>query len=165
MTHHPGFRLLAACAIALALGSCDTAPSGDSGAFKSRYFAARTALEDGSYGRATRLYGKLMTEAGPLENRLRLEYAHALLRQGELARAAAEAQTLAAATQGAERAAALAVQGTAQHELARGGGTGASGLLRAAGAVIGTVLDTHPELDPLGALAMRRDEIAAALGG
>lgn len=152
----------------LALASCEGGPFGAQ-TFRAQYAVARTALETGEYATASRAYLRLMEEAGPLEPRLRLEYAHVMLRAGEYEAASEQARYLAQRSTGVARAAALAVQGTADHERARaalasGDGAGGMRLLRSAAAAIGTVLKEQPGLDPLGALATRQKEIARALG-
>ena len=163
-------RRIRAGASALAflfLVSCAEGPGGDSGnsaGFRADYLASRGALESGDYALAARRYARLMERAGPLRPRIRLEYAHALLRGDRFAEAADEAGTLAAAQTGPGRAAALAVEGTALHEMAlRTPGPDGAGLLRRAGAALSEVVERHPELDPIGTLAARHARIEAAL--
>ena len=67
----------------LTLVSCEDGPSTGDAGFRNQYFAARDALEDGKFDRASRTYARLLTRAGPLEPRIRLEYAHSLLRAGD----------------------------------------------------------------------------------
>ncbi|EAQ25951.1 MAG: hypothetical protein VR71_22855 [Roseovarius sp. BRH_c41] len=104
-----------------------------------------------------------------MEPRLRLEYAHALLRAGRYDEAAQIANGLAASTKGRDRAAALAVSGTAQHESALAdisagrGGAGAIAKLRSADAALKEMLALDDGLDPLGAMASRRADIARDL--
>lgn len=138
--------------------------------FQSQYNAARTALESGRYARAISGYARLLEQAGPFAARLRLELAHSYLRDNQFAAAAQEARALAAGLDGSDRAAALAVQATADHELglaALSAGDRASGaaFLRQADGAMQTVIDNHPDLDPLGALAARRASIAVRLRG
>lgn len=149
----------------LLLGSC-----GDTigGGFQSQYAVARNALEVGDYARAKRGYQKLLSQAGPLAPRLQLEYAHAELRSGNYAEAASIAGDLAARQQGDARGAALAVQGTAQHEqglvlLSQGQVEPGKAQLKAAQAALGEVVKSHADLDPLGSMAGRRASIAARL--
>lgn len=153
----------------LVLGSCgSSAPSGGAMSFRTDYAAARNALEAGKYAQAERAYARLLPQAGPLESRLRLEYAHSFLRAGDYARAASEARRVAAAETGAGRSAALAVQGTAEHELAlallaKGDAEAGKTYLAAAAAALGEMLQGNPELDPLGSLAGRKASIDVRL--
>lgn len=149
----------------LILGSC-----GDTigGGFQSQYAVARNALEVGDYARAKRGYQKLLAEAGPLAPRLQLEYAHAELRAGNYAEAARIAADLAANQTGDARGAALAVQGTAQHEqglllLSQGQVEPGKAQLKAAQAALGEVVKSHAGLDPLGSMAGRHASIAVRL--
>ncbi|KMK64010.1 hypothetical protein [Puniceibacterium sp. IMCC21224] len=154
----------------LALVSCEqgAVSPADSSGFRAQYFAARDALEAGKYDRASRTYLRLLTRAGPLEPRIRLEYAHSLLRGEKYAEAAREARILARSQNGTARAAALAVQATAEHELglaaidAGDRNTGRS-LLQQADSAISEVLGSDPALDPLGALAGRQASIRVRL--
>ncbi len=151
--------LLASCQIG---GSSNSGTSVSRAGFKNNYIVARTALEGGDYAKASRQYASLLRKAGPLEARLRLEYAHALLRDGKYRRASDEAKRVALALQGPGRSAALAVQGTADQEIARAAiargraGANAADRLIAARAAFDEMLANHPELDPLGAMAQRR---------
>lgn len=137
--------------------------------FKAQYDVARGALEAGRYARAVRSYDDLVKSAGPLAPRVRLEYAHALLRADRFADAAREARSLATAQTGDARAAALAVQGTAEHELALAQMTreGRSSAVRArmttARAALDEMLKTAPALDPAGAMKARRDALRREL--
>ncbi|MEP4037191.1 hypothetical protein [Pseudophaeobacter sp.] len=153
---------------ALLLGSCGESTGSGSGGFHSKYSVARNALESGDYARAKRSYQRLIAEAGPLAPRLQLEYAHAELRAGNYAEAARIAGDLARSQSGEARGAALAVQGTAQHEqalglLAKGEGKPAKALLTQARAALSEVLKSATDLDPLGAMAGRRAQIEASL--
>lgn len=149
------------CATAPFLAGCiDGTGAGRESGFKAQYTAARSALEDGKYDRANRLYPQLMKQAGPLTPRIRLEYAHSLLRAGDHAAAAQQAGILANSQTGQARAAALSVQGTALHELGiaalqNGNAPAAKTHLTQAEAAMAEVLKSHPDLDPLGALAGR----------
>ncbi|MDJ0826863.1 MAG: hypothetical protein QNJ16_15300 [Rhodobacter sp.] len=165
----PGTAFLRVSALSVALtavascqpGEVSTSRSG----FKKPYMVARTALEGGQYDKAARHYANLMKRAGPLQPRLRLEYAHALLRDGAYDAAATEARAAAGELTGPGRSAALMVQGTADHEAARaaiaGGRSGRDEIdrLSAARAALDEMLTAHPELDPLGAMAARRKTI------
>ena len=153
---------------ALLLGSCGESTGAGGSGFQSKYAVARNALESGDYARAKRSYQRLIAEAGPLAPRLQLEYAHAELRAGNYAEAARIAADLAQSQSGEARGAALAVQGTAQHEqalvlLAQGEGASAKALLTSARAALGEVLKSATDLDPLGSMAGRRAQIEASL--
>ena len=169
MMPSPPYRIAVLALVVLSLASCQpgsgTGVSSSRAGFKKNYLVARTALEGGQYAKASRQYAQLLRTSGPLEPRLRLEYAHALLRDGKYGAAGTEARKVAAELQGAGRSAALAVQGTADHEQARDGiERGRSGareidLLNAARAAFDEMLKNNPELDPLGAMAVRRNTI------
>lgn len=168
----PGRSRWLACVIGVVviLSGCAKGPDTDGGSFRQDYAAARTALEGGDYSRAVSLYGRMIEAgAGPLEPRLRLELAHALLRADRFEEAAAEAATLAGSQSGAGRAAALAIVGTARHEQARqrmaSGDFGAQTevLLQSAQAALGEMLAGHGDLDPQGAMAARHKTIARDL--
>lgn len=156
-----------ACALAALLGSCDMPQVGSTG-FQSQYVVARNALEGGDYARSGRVYAKLVPEAGPLTPRIKIEYAHSHLRAGNYAAAVAEAAPVARSASGDTRSAALAVQGTAQHELAlaalaAGDTDAAKRYLSEAKAALSEVLKNHPKLDPLAALAGRAAQIEVQL--
>ena len=87
--------------------------------FAASYAQARSALESGNYSTAANRYQAMLSTAGPLETRLRLERAHALLRADRYADAAQEASVVAASHSDNRRAAALAVVGTAEHRMAQ----------------------------------------------
>lgn len=145
------------------IGCEEGAPFGHQ-TFRAQYAVAREALESGQYEKASRGYVRLMEEAGPFAPRLRLEYAHTLLRKGDYAGAAQQAGALVQSQRGAARAAALAVKATAEHELALkalegGDRAGAKRLLASADSGMEEVLKAHPELDPIGSLAARRASI------
>jgi hypothetical protein len=159
---------------ALAMVGCQldgpgVTPSARNAGFKDNYTVARTALEKGQFAKAQRSYKDLLLQAGPLEPRIRLEYAHVLLRAGKFAEASGEARVAASMLDGAGRAAAIAVQATADQELVRkalnAGTADAASLQRLVAARDGfdEVLKTHPELDPLGGLALRRKTIEVEL--
>ena len=164
-------RVAALGLIVLFTGACQmdatslTARAG----FKANYLVARVALEKGQYVRAERGYASLLKRAGPLEPRLRLEYAHALLRGGKYAKASDEARIVAAQLEGRGRSAALAVQATADQEIARAAidkgitDTDAIERLVAAKAGFDELLKNHPDMDPLGAMALRRKAIDVEL--
>lgn len=153
------------------LGSCGDSlgpQAAGNGGFHAKYAVARNALEGGDYARASRSYQRLITQAGPLAPRLQLEYAHAELRAGNYGEAARIAGTLAQGQSGAARGAALAVQGTAQHELglallAKGEIAPGKAQLTQASAALAEVLKARDDLDPLGSMAGRRASIEARL--
>ncbi len=137
--------------------------------FKANYFVARNALEGGQFAKAERGYANLLKKVGPLEPRLRLEYAHALLRGGKWEKASGEARHVASLLEGRGRSAALAVQATADQEFARrainNGIADGEAIQRliAARESFDEVLKNHPDMDPLGALALRRKAIDVEL--
>lgn len=149
------------------IGSCDQVSVGGSG-FQTKYAVARDALENGHYDRAKRQYLVLIKDAGPLAPRLQLEYAHAELRSGNYSEAANIANSLARSQTGEARAAALSVQGTAQHELglqllAQGNNAAGKENLTAAQSALAEVLKTNPDLDPIGSMAGRLASIKVRL--
>lgn len=153
----------------LVLASCDTGMTAGQSRFYQEYNVSRNALENGNYPKAVRSYARLVENAGPHAPRIRLEYAHSLLRANDFQSAANEARALSATQTGAARSAALAVQGTAEHELGLiavdQGGLQGDGLqyLRSAQAAFGEVLKNNPELDPLGAVKSRKISVDAQL--
>lgn len=150
---------------ALALFGCsDGAGSGDS--FQKQYTVSRNALETGKFDQAARGYARLMENSGRYQPRVQLEYAHALLRADRYDEAAAQARSLASGQSGTMRSAALAVQGTAEHELGMAD-TGAAGLgyLRSARAALDEALKNDPDLDRLGTLKARKDRLDRQLSG
>lgn len=161
--------LFLASMLALGLTACEPGVTSTGNDFQRKYSSARKSLEEGNYENAIRGYEALLPGAGPLQPRLRLEYAHALLRAGRFDEAAQVADALARMSSGSARAAALAVQGTAQHESAvaemRNGTAGAATItrLRAADAALQEMLSIDANLDPLGTMASRRTEIAQDL--
>lgn len=159
------FRIAALALAVLALASCQTVPgasvAGRAG-FKANYLVARSALEGGQYAKASRQYASLLKTAGPLGPRIRLEYAHALLREGKFDRASDEARVVASQLEGRGRSAALAVQATADQEIGRAAinrsemTADAVQRLVSARDAFDEVLKKHPDLDPLGGLKLRR---------
>lgn len=101
------------------LAACEQSGGLSTPGFQSDYLVARQALETGNYALAIRRYEGLLRQAGPAEQRLRLEYAHSLLRANRFDDAVREADLIVANAAGPERGAALAVRGTARHEAAR----------------------------------------------
>ena len=167
-------KLLIAIVFSISLAACEPGVVSKGTEFQRKYSTARKALEAGNYDSAIKSYAALIPNAGPLEPRLRLEYAHALLRAGRYDEAAQVAGALASGRQGSERAAALAVQGTALHESAladmRAGTAGRETVakLRAADAALKEMLALDADMDPLGAMVSRRSDIRreiAQLGG
>ncbi len=152
----------------LALSSCaDGGGTGERG-FQNQYAVARNALENGSYAKAGAAYAALIPKSGPLEPRMRLEYAHTLLRAGHFAKASEEAKFLADTQEDTARSAALSVYGTAQHELgmaalAEGDTAAGRNYLLTAKAAIDELLANDPQLDPLGGMAGRQASIRVRL--
>jgi len=166
--HHTTF-VKGALALVLAglTGSCDAPRIGSAG-FQEQYLVARNALEGGNYAVSGRTYARLVPEAGPLTPRIKIEYAHSHLRAGAYAAAVAEAAPVARSARGDARSAALAVQGTALHELANqtlaaGDSAAAERHLTDARTALAEVLQNHPAFDPLGALAGRVAQIDVQL--
>lgn len=155
----------------LVLSACgDMGSSGGVGAagFQKKYAFARDALERGQYDKAAQRFAAIIPRAGPLAPRLRLEYAHALLRAGHFDQASAAAAGLVRELDGTGRSAALMVQGTAEHELgltALAAGDRATGRrhLLAAQTALSAMIAADPQLDPMGAMAGRNASIAARL--
>jgi len=153
------------------LASCsDMGIGGGTGeqGFQRKYAVARDALERGKYARASQIYAEMIPNAGPLAPRLRLEYAHTQLRAGHFAQASAQAAGLVRGLDGSAKSAALAVYGTAEHELAlaaiaAGERAAARRHFLAAQTALGAMIAAHPELDPMGAMAGRHASIAARL--
>lgn len=152
-----------------ALAACEPGVTSSGTSFQRNYTNARQALEAGDYDAALRRYAALIPNAGPLEPRLRLEYAHALLRANRYDDAAGAAGALASRSEGSARAAALAVQGTALHESAltdmrqRRRGSATVSKLRNADAALKEMQALDPDMDPLGAMADRRADISREL--
>lgn len=159
----------AICSVALlVLGSCGEMEGGGS-SFRDQYIVARNALEEGHFAKANRTYERLLPAAGPLSDRIGLEYAHSQLRSGDYAGAASRARGIVASTTGAARAAALAVEGTAEHEiglelLTAGKPSDARAHLARAHSALSEALANTAEVDPLGALAGRKSSIERQLG-
>lgn len=164
-----GRRALALSAVlAVVLSGCDDGSGAGSNSFRNNYTNARTALESGQYDKANRIYARMLPQAGPLQSRIQLEYAHSLLRSGAYGEAIQQTQGLSQSQSGTARSAALSVLGTAHHELGlvavsnQDGATGRQHLVAAQNA-IGEVLRSDPDLDPLGALAGRQASIKVQL--
>lgn len=154
--------------LALAVGGCEDGSGAGSNSFRNDYTNARAALEKGQYDKANRIYARMLPEAGPLQPRIQLEYAHSLLRSGAYGAAIQQAQSVSQSQSGTARSAALSVLGAAHHELglvALTNQDAASGRqhLVAAQNAIAEVLSSDPELDPLGALAGRQASIKVQL--
>ena len=165
-----GYHVKAAlCGLSiLALASCNDTDGFGKQSFKAQYFSARTSLEKGDYTKANRQYARLMTQAGPFADRIQLEYAHSHLRAGDYGKAASMARDLTAQGKGSSRGAALAVLGTAEHEiglslLAKGDHANGAARLKSAQKALSEVLADHPDLDPLGSLAGRNAAIQSRL--
>lgn len=165
----PSIKILSICFLCIsALAACEPGKISQSTDIQRKYSSARAALEQGNYDLAVRNYAALIPSSGPLEPRLRLEYAHALLRAERNDEAAKVALALAQGQSGTNRAAALAVAGTALHEsaltdLRAGHRAETRETLRRADAALAEMLRLDPSLDPLGAMQSRRNEIAGRL--
>lgn len=160
----------AALVLLLALGACEAAGTLAGGGAQSDYLVARQALETGNYDRAIRGYARLTERAdAATAARLHLEYAHALLRANRFDQAIAVSDTLVRAHDGAIRASALAVRGTARHEAARqnlsAGRRDAAtlDLLRGAQADLAAYLATGAAIDTTGSMQARAQLVAADL--
>ncbi|HID67022.1 MAG TPA: hypothetical protein EYP31_01830 [Roseibacterium sp.] len=155
--------------VGLMLSGCSQgipAGSGIGGDFKRQYAVSRNALESGNFDKAARGYGRLLQKAGPYEPRIRLEYSHALLRANHFQAAAAQARALVAAQTGSSRSAALAVQGTAEHELGLiTPGPDGRTLLESAQSALAEALKAHPEMDRGGNLKARKARLDKQLSG
>ncbi|MGH1356935.1 MAG: tetratricopeptide repeat protein [Thalassovita sp.] len=167
MQAFPTLKIALAGAFVCLLAGCQLATEGGSG-FQKEYSVARTALEEGKFDRASRSYARLLEQSGPLRPRIQLEYAHSELRAGRFEKAAELAGELTRSQKGQDRAAALAVLGTAQHELGlaqlqNGNASTGKRYLQTAEVALNDVLKSHPQLDPLGSLAGRRASIKARL--
>jgi len=117
MIFRRSFGVLAAAA--MAVSSCETAGTIAGGGAGSDYSVARQALETGNYNLAIRRYEGLITRASQAPARLQLEYAHTLLRADRFSDAIEASQVLINHPENSIRGSALAVRGTARHELAR----------------------------------------------
>ncbi|WP_318330726.1 tetratricopeptide repeat protein [Sulfitobacter sp. D35] len=170
----PKFRLsfaVAAMVSGMTLASCSGVggSGGSDRGFQASYFSARSALEAGNYDSAVTRYDRMLTEAGPLESRLRLEMAHALLRSDRYAEASEQARQVASSHEDNRRAAALSVVGTAEHRLAQEAmsrndfGPATVAHLQRAQAAFAELLKTAPDLDPLGSMAERKAMVDASL--
>lgn len=148
-------------AAALLLVGCEGTGGLSTGGFRNDYLVARQALETGNYAVAIGGYARLVELGGPLEPRLRLDYAHSLLRGGRFAEAEAEATQLLASATEAIRGSALAVRGTARHEQARaaleGGAAGPEAVAQLSGAVadLAAFVQGFASLDAAGMMAAR----------
>lgn len=148
----------------IALVGCTGTVVGMNGGFKDRYSVARDSLETGNYKTATRNYKSLVSEYRDPEvaTRLNLELAHSLLRQGNYAEAAETARVISSSQQGEIRAMALAVSGTAEHEIGRERiakgdyGPETRQHLMAAAVALDDMLKNFPKLDEGHAMERRR---------
>lgn len=159
---------------ALVLAGCSDTPFKGSGAdrksYKAHYLAARSALEGGDYTKAVDGYGNLVGQSGPMTARVRIEYAHALLRAGRFAQAANEARIAAIELTGLAKHSALSIEATAKHELAmQMMGQGkydeeVHELLVEARETFDTIAAALPKLDPKGGLQRRHTAALKAEG-
>lgn len=157
-------------ALPLLLAACSGFGATQEGAdFRGDYMAARQALESGNYGDAAQRYEALLDSGSPVDDRLRLEYAHTLLRADRFGEAAEVAETLQGSGSATIRAQARAVRGTARHEAAatrRADGADTAelvALLEAAQSDIRAFLSDHRELDADNAMQSRAASIDAEL--
>lgn len=146
------------------LAGCEDRPPYEKHGFQQKYSTARRALENEKYDKANRIYEQLLPKAGPLTPRIQLEYSHSLLRAGNYDKAAENAKYLADNQPGEARGAALAVLGTAEHELAlislqNGMPDAAKQHLLSAQSAMQEVLRAYPTLDPLGTLKNRLNSV------
>ncbi|MGH1424198.1 MAG: hypothetical protein ACRBBU_05685 [Pseudooceanicola sp.] len=157
-------RTYVALAALLLFGGCAGVPTGFGLSFKEQYSVARAALDEGRYKVAVKKYQALVvSDTGVrLNGRLSLELAHALLRNGDYEAAASTARRVAVSEGGAGRSLALAVQGTAEHEIARGMmdkglyGPKARAHLVSSIKAMDEMLKKHPKLDQGEAMKRRR---------
>ncbi len=166
-------RIRAAVAVGVVASitmSCE--PAGTLGGSSGRandYLVARQALETGNYSLAIQRYERMLSFTGEAAGRIRLEYAHSLLRAGRFDDAIEVSDELVAAHSGSLRASALAIRGTARHQRAREfmaqgqRAPEARALLQAARADLGQFLNSHPALDAAGAMAARAQLIEVDL--
>ena len=158
-----------AAAATLLLVACENPGGLSTGGFRNDYLVARQALETGNYALAIRRYDAMIRTAGPLAPRLRLEYAHSLLRANRFEEAAREAGTLVETQTGAARGSALAVRGTARHEAARAmlaagqRDDSARALLLQARQDLDGFLADHADLDTAGVMRQRAGLVAGDL--
>lgn len=148
--------------------SCAPTLNTSQSSFEKQYNTARTALEKGNFATAGKMYARMLPDAGPLSNRIQLEYAHTMLRAGEFEKAAQMAAQIADQATSDGRAAALSVKGTADHEVALtllrdGDQVKGAARLKAAQKSLEEVLKGHPDFDPYGSLAGRQASIAVRL--
>ena len=168
-------RISAGALLVMALASCDDMPgsSSSSGAsgFKKQYLLARTQLEKGNVQKALASYRQLAQDRSPFESRIVLELSHAYLRVADFDAARRTVQCLSKAEDTRLRAAALAVTGTAEHELAlRRIASGDKGKdtrthLKAAQSALKSMLKLHPDMDQTGAMATRLAQVGETLKG
>ena len=152
----------------LLLASCDEGTGIGEKNFQRQYAIARDALERGRYAQASEAYAQLIPKAGPLAPRMKLEYAHTQLRAGHYDKASQLALSLSKSDDTSLKSAALAVYGTAEHELGvaalqQGDRTAGRRHLSAAQSALGTMLKAHPDMDPLGAMAGRKASVDVRL--
>ncbi|MEL6434873.1 MAG: hypothetical protein AAFQ28_13835 [Pseudomonadota bacterium] len=156
-------------AMAFFVMSCEPAGTIVEGGRADDYAVARQALETGNYPLAIVRYERLLDQAGDAAGRLNLEYAHSLLRAGRYEDAITVSSALIETQGGSLKGSALAVRGTAQHQIVRGrldAGETEPGLrsrLLAAQADLKSFIKNHSNLDAAGAMKARLEMIAADL--
>lgn len=155
------------------LASCMDVPGGTSAktGFKKQYLLARTQLEKGQVQKALSSYRQLAQERGPFESRILLELGHAYLRVADFDAARRTVGALTGAEDTHLRAAALAVQGTAEQELGHrrlssgDKGKATKSHFKAAETAFKAMLKLHPDMDQTGAMGTRLSQVQAALKG
>lgn len=136
----------------------DSAPRNS---FKAQYLDARALLDDGSYDDAIEKYGSIVDRSGPMASRVRVEYAHALLRAGLFSEAAKEANLASTQLGGLARSSALSIEATALHEMALEKmdqgirDRSVYDLFAKSAAVFETISKDLADLDPVGGLQRR----------
>lgn len=157
-------------AMAFFLMSCEPAGTIVEGGRADDYAVARQALETGNYPLAITRYERLLDRAGDAAGRLKLEYAHSLLRAGRYEEAIEVSTALIDTHGGSLKGSALAVRGTAQHQIVRvklDAGEREPGMrarLIAAQVDLQSFVDNHSKLDAAGAMKTRIEMIDADLG-
>ena len=160
-----GLGALAACTQGTGLFRSQAArPEVNQTSFAETYRTARADLEAGRYDAARRRYQSLIAATDGNVPRMHIELAHAQLRGGDYAGAIENSQAVLDAGADEWHGAALAVLGTAEHELglrkARDGDAAAKAHFDRALAALDDMLRVAPHLDPAGSLRERRAALA-----
>lgn len=162
-------RAAVMAAMALFLMSCEPAGTVVGGDRADDYMVARQALETGNYSLAISRYERLLGQAGDAAGRLQLEYAHSLLRGARYEDAITVATALIDTQSGSLQGSALAVRGTAQHQIVRvklasgENGPEQRARLLAAQSDLTSFVRNHAKLDAASAMKARLEMIAADL--